>query len=201
MARFPSPDLSIVELATGRLRGEDSEAWELLGSAWATLERFVRVRLTGAGMPKQFLEDCGQNVFTRVWQFRKTYRGQTEGEFWRWVRQICDNERRRIMSREAKRTSQPLVPEDWAESGPGALTSPDDTAQTVLLDEEISALRDCLRHLDRTHRHVIRLAYFAPALTERAIAELLDCSPANVHKLKAAGLKLLQACLSRKGIQ
>jgi DNA-directed RNA polymerase specialized sigma24 family protein len=48
---------------------------------------------------------------------------------------------------------------------------------------------------------VIELAYFDPALPERSIAELLDCSPSNVHKLKTEGLRLLRACLTRKGIR
>ncbi len=189
---------ALARLAAGGLRAEPSEAWALLEVAWLPLERFVRARLLSRHLSPRSLEDCGQNVFTRVWQFRSSYRGASEPEFWRWLTQICDNERRRIGECEARRAMGPLPPDEE--------TTPRDPADSDVVNgmhrrEEIAAVRMCLHELDEKRRRVLELVYFEPALPERAIAELLDCSPANVHKLKMEGLRLIQACLGRKGIR
>lgn len=201
MAREPGPTASIASLASGELRGEEGAAWGQFEAAWPALERFVRVRLITAGLSGRLLEDCGQEVFRRVWTYRTGYQGTTEAEFWRWLRQICDNERRRILGREAARAAASLGdgrPEDASRI---PLTSPGDTVDTTMLNEELAGLRECLRDLESQRRQVIELAYFDPVLPERSIAELLGCSPSNVHKLKVEGLRLLQACLARRGIR
>jgi len=189
---------AVCDLATGCLRTSPDAAEELLRRGSAVLERFIRVRLLSRKLPLRLLEDCGQNVLTRVWQFRASYRGSSQAEFWRWLQQICDNERRRILEREARRTMAPLSEEDNAEPVQHATSTLDAAAA---LTEELAALKDCLAHLDEKYRRVIELTYFPPALPERAIAQMLECSPANVHKLKDQGLGLLLACLGRKGIR
>jgi RNA polymerase sigma factor (sigma-70 family) len=195
------PNWAVVALAEGALRGPEPEARVCVTAAAAMLERFVRVRLINGRPPAQFLEDCGQNVLSRVWQFRKTYRGRSEGEFWRWLGQICDHERFRLWSRESRKPRPLPTPGEWAQCDPKGPAAPDRTADAAALNEELGALRDCLKRLDASRRRVIELAYFAPVLPERAIAELLACSHANVHKLKAEALCVLRACLAKKGIQ
>lgn len=201
MTATPSPQQSINQLATGALRGDEVPAWRLLCDAWATLERFVRVRLISCRLPERFVEDCGQEVLTRVWRFRKTYRGTTDATFWRWLRQICDNERRRILGRECARNPRVLTVDDPGLADAAPLVSPDESVNAAMLSEALVGLRACLRTLDDGRRRVIELAYFDPPLPERSIAELLGCSPSNVHKLKKEGLRLLQACLAGKGIR
>ena len=134
-------------------------------------------------------------------EVRKGYRGTTEGEFWRWIRQICDNERRRILGREAARASVPLCGADPEERGGAAPATPDQTFEQATLNEQLCVLHECMRGLDAIRRRVIDLAYLESALTERAIAELIGCSSSNVHKLKLEGLRLLAACLARHGIR
>ena len=168
---------------------------------WLTLERFVRTRLIGGGLQKRLLSDCGQEVFARVWRFRKGYRGTTEGEFWRWVRQICDNERRRILGREAARAGGPTRMADLQGRGEAVPATPDETFKQTTLNEQLSVLHECMRGLDASRRRVIDLAYLESALTERAIAELIGCSSSNAHKIKVEGLRLLAACLARHGIR
>lgn len=200
MAESQDPPSSIGALAEGKLRGDDAEAWRLFGDVWLTLERFVRMSLLSRGLPKRFLSDCGQEVFARVWRFRKGYRGVSEGEFWRWIRQICDNERRRIMGREAARASVPLDGDNREGCG-GAPANPDETFERATLNEQLSVLHECMRGLDASRRRVIDLAYLESALTERAIAELIGCSSSSAHKLKVEGLRLLADCLARHGFQ
>lgn len=200
MARESSSPSSVVALAEGMLRGDGLEVWELFAAAWVTIERFVLVRLTMGGLRAKFLEDCGQEVLARVWRFRTGYRGTSEAEFWRWLRQICDNERRRILGRESARAA--LIRAGDPEGGDCELPDGcDGAAAAAELNEELTALEECLRDLDDLHRRVIELAYFDPVLTERSIAELLGSSPSKVHTLKAEGLRLLQACLARKGVR
>ncbi|MCH8807735.1 MAG: sigma-70 family RNA polymerase sigma factor [Planctomycetes bacterium] len=199
MARGSDPCSSISSSAVGMLCAEGPEVWELFESAWVAIERFVRVRLIMGGLRERFLEDCGQEVIARVWRFRTSYRGTSEAEFWRWLRKICDNERRRILGREATRAAalkREGNPDDVECDLPGG----DETTAAAELNEELTALEECLRKLDDLCRRVIELAYFDPVLTERSIAELLDCSPSKVHTLKAEGLRLLQACLAHKGM-
>jgi RNA polymerase sigma factor (sigma-70 family) len=201
VADKPGNEPPIESLARGELRAEQNAAWKLFEAAWPTLERFVRVRLMVAGLPENLVADCGQEVFTRVWKFRTSYQGTTEAEFWRWLQQICDNERRRCLGRRAGRMVGSLADGDSEEGRHREATNPDRAAGTLALREELAALRDCLEELDSNRRQVIDLAYFDPALSERAIAAVLGCSPSNVHKLKMEGLRQLQACLARKGIK
>lgn len=195
----PDPNWAVVALAGGALRGPEPAARACLTAAAVTLERFVRVRLISGRLRPQFLEDCGQNVLSRVWQFRKTYRGRSESEFWRWLGQICDHERVRLWGRESRQPGPLPTPDDVARRDPEGPAS-GGVADVAALDEELVALRDCLGGLNAVRRRVIELTYFRPVLSERAIAELLDCSHANVHKLKAEALRALRACLAKKGI-
>jgi RNA polymerase sigma factor (sigma-70 family) len=201
MPNESGPTSSIASLAAGTLRGSERSAWKLFEAAWPMLERFVHVRLITRGLPEKLLADCGQEVFTRVWRFRTSYQGATEAEFWRWLRQICDNERRRILRREAARETGSLSNLDPVETGCAPTRKQDDAISTTLLNEELVGLQECLHELESGRRRVIELAYFDPVLPERSIAELLGCSPSNVHRLKVEGLRLLQACLARKGIR
>ncbi len=201
MAEHRDPASSIGALAEGKLRGDDAEAWRLFGDVWLALERFVRTRLLGRGLPKRLLSDCGQEVFARVWRFRKGYRGTTEGEMWRWIRQICDNERRRILAREAARAGVPAGMADRDGPGEAAPATTDETFEQTTLNEQLSVLHECMRGLDAGRRRIIELAYLESALTERAIAELIGCSSSSAHKLKVEGLRLLAACLARHGIR
>ncbi len=199
MEQSSDPHSAAANLALGQLRGSAAEAWRLMDGAWLVLERFVRLRLINARLPTRLVEDCGQEVFTRVWRFRASYRGSTEAEFWRWLGRICENEVRRISCREARHAG-PLAAAD-ASAVPGLLTDPNQTADTAVLGEELTALRECIRTLDDGRRRVIEMAYFEPILPERAIAELLNCSPSNVHKLKTEALRSLRTCLERKGVR
>lgn len=201
MARDVRSGTPIASLAAGLLRGEELEAWALFEAAWPILERFVRVRLVTGGLHKNLLADCGQEVFTRVWRFRTSYHGTTEGEFWSWLSRICDNERRRILGLKAGRATISLAEDCSEDPSRSSMTMLDEAVDAAVLNEELAGLRECLRGLDGRHRRVIELAYFDPILPERPIAELLDCSPSNVHKLKVESLRLLEACLARKGIR
>ena len=188
------------ELAEGALRGPAEAAWRTVERAWGPLERFVRARLLARGLPLGALSDCGQHIFTRVWTHRRQYRGGTEGEFWSWMRRICDNERLRWLEREARRRErfESLVEPDQQTAPAGRAADP---PLALLNEERTAALQDCLLRLNERQREVLELTYFDPELPERAIAELLDCSRAYVHKLKAAGLRNLRACLERKGVE
>lgn len=199
--RDAAPDNPVQSLAAGALRAADDEAWTLIRVAWPTLERFVRVRLIYGGLQAEYWEDCGQEVFTRVWRFRKSYHGTSEPEFWRWMRQICDNERRRLLRREAPRRTEALPAAPDGDCDDRIQTEASEMVNAAALSEELLALRDCLRDLDTRWRSVIELIYFEPGLSERAIAEIFDCSPSNVHRLKIEGLRHQAACLGRKGIR
>lgn len=194
--RPPNP---IADLAAGALGGPDCVAWPAFERAWMSLERFVAIRLRRSGWPPDQIEDCGQNVFSRVWQYRRTFRGETEGQFWSWVLTICDNEVRRMAERGRGRPSMfPSSPELSSEGSEGREPNPDATAA---LEEELRRLRTCLSRLDEKQRMVIELTYFEPALTERAAAALLAISPSYVHKIKAKSLALLEDCLRQKGVE
>ncbi len=188
----------IAELAAGALRAAEEVAWPLFEAAWGRLERFIRLRLLAGAISRDLLEDCGQNVLARVWLFRTRYRGEGEPEFWGWLRRICDNERRRIQLQNRRRTV-PLPDETAAPRDP-PLAVHDPAESNVSLSEEMAGLRECLEKLDDAHRLVIEIIYLEPALTERAAAEVLGCSAAHVHVLKTRGLRLLEACLRRKGV-
>jgi RNA polymerase sigma factor (sigma-70 family) len=199
MGLADDPQSAARALAEGTLRGVESEAWQHFVVAWPLIERFIRARLVAKRLSHRLLEDCGQNVFTRVWVFRKTYRGASEAEFWAWLRSICDNERRRTQSRE-RRTPTPGERGAGTAGGPPALADPAELPPAQVASREAFAvLRECLERLDAKHRKVIELVYFRPQLSERAAAEVLGWSASNVHKVKTEALRRLLRCLRRKG--
>lgn len=191
---------AIERLAQGSLRDAHDGAWRLFETAWPVLERFVRVRLESRGLTGAMVQDCGQNVFTRIWAFRHGYRGESEGQFWSWVASICDNERCRVLGRSIAQNQRwgeflsqrpDISPPKGAENAPLAES---------IQNEAVPALAECLKSLDQRSRQVIELLYFRPILPERAAAELLALSPATVHKIKVQALERLRGCLNKKGI-
>jgi len=205
------PQTVIESLASGGLGGHPHAVWNLIEASWPMLQRFVLRRLCHGGIRRNMLEDCGQIIMERVWRFRKTYKGSSEGEFWNWLKRICDNERIRLEMKEEK---QPVRQADLsgASSAGGTKDSENETLERIVtthvdpiiddveMQESLSALRECLDGLEERHLKVIELLFFRAELTERAAAEVMDCSAAYVHKLKVQGIEDLRQCLESKGI-
>lgn len=194
------PRTAVESLACGALRGPRDEAWRLFRVAWPLMERFVKARLVREKIAWNLLEDCGQNVFTRVWRYRCGYRGETEGQLWKWIRTIADNERKRMQGREAARPAHVSLLGDGEDIARNPAAADDDSLRKTIDAEQAAALRDCLSQLDEKHRSVIELAYFPPALSERAAAEVLGWSASNIHKIKTDAQRKLLRCLRSKGI-
>jgi len=202
------PNRSIERLARGEIADDPDVAFRLMDQAWPVLTRFVQQRLLHRKIPREWVKDCGQNVFRRVWKYRKSYRGTTESEWWAWVRMITDNELRRLMAAESRhpipqsdlesRTGSPEEP-DFREERPDARPG-DPTVDSVFDRETRTEVRACLGKLAPTHRKVVDLIYLRGELSERAVAEVLGCSPSYVHKLKAQAIERLRRCMERKGI-
>lgn len=194
-----TPQASVLALAAGRLRAEPQSSWELFQAAWPLLQRYVVLRLAGGGLSGDRLGDCAQNAFVRIWAHRRSYRGSSEGEFWKWITRICDNERFRFTRRSARHDlAADGMPAAAPNPGLAGSIAPD--VDTVELDDACLALRACLAGLAPLEAEVVQIIYFEPALSERAAAQLLDLSPATVHKLKVQALASLAACLRSKGI-
>lgn len=211
MRTSEEPHEAVKLLAEGGLRDRPARAWSLVDSAWSALQRFVLHRLLHKDLPRYLIEDCGQTVLERVWKYRQTYRGRTEGELWSWVRRICDNERKRLCGKERKQPiSETALLDRSNRSGEGSLEQEQQAAaasathraatRTAEEKEVRSALKQCLSELKGKHGVVISLLYAGAALTERGVAEILTCSPSFVHKLKKQALELLRKCLEKKGV-
>lgn len=194
MGMPPNADAAVERLAHGGLRGDADTAWRLMQSAWTLLERFVLGRLSITRAPPLWRSDCGQNVFVRIWMFRHGYRGASEAEFWTWIRRICDNERRRIQSRQRM---ERLAFPSWSADGPSSSPplSSADPLEDAAMGEALRRLKDCLILLPDRHQRIIAWTYFPPELSERAIAVLLGVSPSRVHKLKTDALGQLRECM------
>ncbi len=203
-----NPDDAIVRLAHGEIGGTPTDAWRLIDRAWPSLTRFVQQRLRAKGAPRESVSDCAQNVFRRVWKYRRSYRGATESEWWGWLRMITDNEMRRILVAEGR---QPTPQSDFErpgedEASDGFGDAPPDasfvnpTLDSVLGDETALEIHDCLSRLPAQHRKVVELIYLRGELTERAVAEVIECSASYVHKLKSQAIERLRRCMEKKGI-
>ena len=208
MQRDDPSGRAIARLASGGIGGPPNEALELVELAWPELARFVQQRLVYRGAPRRSLGDCGQNVFRRVWKYRQGYRGATESEWWGWVRRITDNELRRWLESERR---HPVTQTDLDDRVRGAQEddpasdslapmpdAADPTFDTVENREAVGRIRGCLGRLTGIHRKVIEQIYLRGGLSERAVAELLECSPSYVHKLKAQALERLRQCMEAK---
>ena len=133
------PNHAVLRLARGDIGDEPGEAWRLIETAWPALTRFVQQRLVAKKIPREWVLDCGQNVFRRVWKYRKGYRGTTESEWWAWLRMITDNELRRLMASEGR---QPIPATDFeGRSGSGGDGSSDGEGSTSAFSGT-SALED-----------------------------------------------------------
>ena len=185
---------AVLALAAGELRADPRCAWSAFEVAWPAIERFVRARLLFAGLQQGLLEDCGQNVFLRVWYFRTAYRGTDEAAFWSWIGRICDNERYRIVGREQRRVAAESPALDSEPS------TTDDPGVQLHGREALFALHECLLSLPADQRRIIELVCLAPAMSERAAAAAVGCSAANVHRVKSLALTALRDCLTRKGV-
>jgi len=197
-------------LAAGGLHDRPREVWELIERAWPTLQRFVLQRLLYGGIRKSLVEDCGQMVMERVWNYRLTYKGTTEGAFWAWLRRICDHERLRMQVRDRKHPiaqtdldgglpSEKPTPPAMTGSGEPPTGRFDPTVESAAMQETLNALKECLGELDTKQRLVIDLLFFRAELPERAVAQIMDCSPAYVHKLKRQAVEVIRRCLKNKG--
>lgn len=194
------PQDAVLTLAGGRLRSEPGESWRLFQNAWPLLERYVVLRLAGGGLAGDRLGDCAQNAFVRIWAHRRSYRGSSEGEFWKWITRICDNERFRF-TRRAARQAQTSESATSAETMTETEESTAPIGQALEHDDACRALRGCLGLLAPLESRVVQLIYFEPCFSERGAAELLDLSPATVHKLKVQALAALGDCLRAKGVE
>lgn len=204
------PDRAVLRLARGEIAGSPRGAWRLMDHAWPSMTRFVQQRLMYRGAPRDSLQDCGQNVFRRVWKYRKGYRGTTEAEWWGWIRMITDNELRRHLVSEGRHPitqtdlqsrSRAAEDESDLEPEPTEIDGSNPTVDTVIGHESADEIRDCIGRLSGTHRKIVELIYLRGELSERAVAELLDCSPSYVHKLKAQAIERLRRCMEGKGVR
>jgi RNA polymerase sigma factor (sigma-70 family) len=195
----PSP--AIERLACGGLSGRREEFWAHFNLAWPILERFAKFRVSRRGLEENLVRDCVQNAFERVCRYRAGYRGTTEGEFWAWFGKVCDNSLRTALRKERR---HPRNFSDLNQFEEVAFVTPSmkmNPGVTVENRDAFQALELCLQEIDELGRTVICLRYWPPQLSQRAAAELLGCSPAQVFKLEHRSLKLLLSCLTAKGVE
>lgn len=181
----------------GGLRGSEADFLALLDAAWPQLERFAKYRVGPACVQMYNTKDCVQEFFLRVRRHRKSYRGRTEGEFWGWLGKVCDSARRDFGRRERRQ------PRSFADSEPFVQAEAPEHENPVTATEQSEAFRTleyCLGQLDDEERMIVKWRYFNPRLSQRATAEIVGCSPAQVSNLERRALISLLQCLRAKGI-
>jgi RNA polymerase sigma factor (sigma-70 family) len=165
---------------------------ECLPEVRQVLRRALGSRLTAAQR-----DDCIQEALQKVWKHRACYRGNSEGEFLSWLRRIGDRACHDLYQRESR---APTTLSDVAEVGfrPALETvaAPTSLQRTELL----TALRACCRCLNTELQRVVELLY-EHQLSERSVARILNCSPANVHRLRRQAQHKLLHCLSARGFR
>ena len=131
------------------------------------------LRLTGS---RNVSEDLVQDVFFRILNYRKTYKG--ESKFTTWMYQIARNAHIDYLR---KRREEFPLDEQWAESASPDL-SPDEELEK---GQDIRMMREALARLPVKKREVLILSRFQN-LKYKEIAELLDCQigtvKAHVHR-------------------
>ena len=74
-----------------------------------------------------------------------------------------------------------------------------EAADRFALDEEASALRDCMGELETRSRSICWL-HFAEDHSKREVARLLECPESSVRSWIQKALEALRVCLERKGL-
>ena len=167
-------------LALGGMRGSPSEAFDLFCIAAAKIAGHIVAYLRRLRVCESNLRDCRQEVLLRVWGKRGTYKGCNEKTLYGWIRSICNHEATRLPPRKPR--SDPDG-EPWNPPAPGP--SPETTVQDMELFEHLHA---CIDKLPGEQRQVVELIYFG-GLDQRQVARIMDCSQAQVYKLKEKALE------------
>jgi RNA polymerase sigma-70 factor (ECF subfamily) len=98
---------SLLELLR-RASAQEAPAWEQL---LAVVRPVLCRRLSAQGVPPADASDVAQETLLALWNHLAHFRGETEGELWAWLDQICRRKFLDAARREARRPRQPLPDE------------------------------------------------------------------------------------------
>lgn len=212
------PDEQLIRIVYADWGPHRDAAFAVLEARWRLLlVRFLR-RL---GFSPDVAEGLALAVLFRVYRTRcnppARYRPEKGASFSTWIHQIAQNVARDEWRRRGRRVPEvagPVdVPDDWweavaASDQPLMAEHREPDPEGTVVDEEwiiicgVSALRgdlyDCIDRLPQ-RQHQIILMDLQEELSQKEIAEILDCSEANVSQRKRRSLQNLRRCLRNKG--
>ena len=178
------------EQAMWRVQTEDDHAaFALLVERWREKIRQLCIRMTGnihSG------EDLAQDVFARVFDKRREFKGASKFSTWLWRIAVnrCYDEMRRPVNRVSTESlddeSNTVVLDIVAEGN-----TPRDS---VAAQEEAELVRQCLMRLPEHYRAVLVLRHYEN-LKLREIAEVLDLPEGTVNSRMAVALAELTRML------
>jgi RNA polymerase sigma-70 factor (ECF subfamily) len=189
------------EPAAPRDPQQDEAAWvrqalagqiEGFNRLYAAHARRVKVYFLRSGFGQAEADDLTQDTFIRVHKSLSTFNPQ-RGRFGVWVSAIAKNVARRKWS--ARKQAAPLDPEMAEE----ILSGGDNPRAAAAAQEEIDAVRDCIRLLDEELQQIIRLRY-VQGLTTRGMGRQLEMPEATVRLRLKEACGHVQRCLQTKGL-
>lgn len=160
-----------------RACAQEASAWEQL---LAVVRPVLCRRLSAQGVLPADASDVAQETLLAFWNHLAHFRGDTEGEFWAWLDQICRNKFLDAVRREGRRPRQPL-PDDA--NGLAALPGDDSRpSEQAARHEEDQRREAALGRLSADDQRVLRLR-FHERREWPEIAEQMGRSVAAVMKL------------------
>jgi len=170
---------------------DDSQAYALLVQRWRGRIQRLCGRLTGDA---HRAEDVAQEVFTKIFLHRHSYRH--EGRFstfiWRVAINACHDERRR----QRRRNEYSLNEENsLGQTGIETLESTVPCPSTAAVNQEqVKLVRQALLNLPEHYRSVVVLRHYE-GLKFREIAEVLEIAEGTVKSRMAEALSRLERAL------
>ncbi len=170
---------------------DDSQAYAVLVQRWRGRIQRLCGRLTGDA---HRAEDVAQEVFTKIFLHRHSYRHQ--GRFstfiWRVAINACHDERRR----QKRRNEYSLDKENsLGQTGIEALESADPGPSTMAVNQEqVNIVRQALMNLPEHYRSVVVMRHYE-GLKFREIADVLEIAEGTVKSRMAEALSRLERAL------
>lgn len=140
------------------------------------------------GISGQDAEDVSQNVFAKLCRRLDTYDSGL-GSYGTWIytitRSCVADHYRGNKSAQHCELNEEIIAEDI----------PVETQ--VVLQENLEALRECLKALPERQRDIL-LLYYARDENLKGISEKMDISHANARMIKTRGLRSLEKCMKKE---
>lgn len=177
------------ELVEAIQNGEDSRANKLLDEL---MPRIVDYLVVVMNADRNEAKECTQEVFTEVYDRIRKDKIKEHKYIFRYITLSVKNEYVRFKKYQHRFTA----PEEAYSQ-----TEPAEQIESLMEEERMKLLEECMYELDRESRSLIQYMFKHPDKSSKEYADHFNISSGNVRIRKSRILNLLHHCYKRKSSQ